>query len=358
MKLDFSLFGSGNKGLIGLDISSSSIKMVELGGDVLNPRVERYALELLPKDAVSQGKINNLEAVAEAVRKAWRRLGTSTKNVAMALPAATVITKKIVAPANLTEEQMEIQVESEASQYIPFPLEEVNLDFQIIGPAPGGVDEVEVMLAASKKEMVEDRVAIADSAGLVATVVDHESYAALAAFARVQEQLPDKGNNLIIALVDVGASQMNLTVLKNGQSIYSRDQEFGGNVLTQAIARQYGMSFDEAESAKRTAALPEGAESDLIRPFVKDFSEEVSRALQFFYTSTQYNRVDNVVISGGSAVLQDMDQAVAARVQVPTIVANPFVDLELSDKIRSRTLTDDAPALMVAFGLAFRRFDE
>jgi type IV pilus assembly protein PilM len=291
------------------------------------------------------------------VRRAWKRLGTTTRNVAMALPGSAVITKKIIVPAGLRDDELEAQVESEANQYIPFAIDEVNLDYQVLGPAPAVPDELEVLIAASKKEKVEDRVAVADAAGLKAVVVDVESFATLAAFELIQRQLPGAGNNLTVALIDVGASVMNLSVLRNGQQVYTREQAFGGSQLTQDIARHYGMSYEEAETAKRTGELPEGYEMELLNPFMENLALEVSRALQFFFTSTQYNRVDHIVLAGGCAVIPGIEEVVATRTQVNTLIANPFADMTLSDRVRSKSLLGDASALMVACGLALRRFD-
>lgn len=345
--------------MIGVDISASSVKMVELSelpkkaGYV----VERYAIEPLPKDAVTDGNINNLDAVSECLQRAWKRLGSRIKNVSLALPAAAVITKKIMLPAGLREEDLEYQVESEANQYIPFALDEVNLDFQVIGPAPSNPEEIEVLLAASRKANVEDRVAAAQAAGLRALVVDVEPYAAETAFEQIRAQLPDGAVDKCVALVDVGASVMNVNVLRNGQSVYSRDQQIGGDQLTQQIQGMFGLSAEEAESAKRNGGLPDNYESDVLSPFRESVVMEIARALQFFFTSTQYNEVDYIVLSGGCAVLPGLDDAVATRTQVSTMVANPFALMTLSSRIKPRQLQTDAPSLIVACGLAMRRFD-
>jgi len=352
------LFNPKARPLLGLDISSSAVKLVELTANGKEGyRVERYTIEVLPKDAVSDGNIANLEGVVYAVKRAWKRLGTSTRNVAMALPGSAVITKKIIVPSGLRDDQLEIQVESEANQYIPFAIDEVNLDFQVIGPAPSVPDELEVLIAASKKERVEDRVAVADAAGLVAVVVDVESLAALAAFELIERQLPDEGKNQTLALVDAGSNVMSLTVLRNGQQVYAREQAFGGAQLTQDIARHYGMTYEEAEAAKRAGSLPEGYEAELLAPFMENLALEISRALQFFFTSTQYNQVDHIVLAGGCAVIPGVDEVVATRTQVSTLIANPFANMVLSDRVRAKNLLADASSLMVACGLALRRFD-
>ena len=359
MRFDISaLLNPKARPLLGMDISSSAVKLVELTANGKEGyRVERYTIEVLPKDAVSDGNIANMDGVVDAVKRAWKRLGTSTRNVAMALPGSAVITKKIIVPAGLREDQLEIQVESEANQYIPFAIDEVNLDFQVIGPAPSVPDELEVFIAASKKERVEDRVAVADAAGLTAVVVDVETQAALSAFELIERQLPGGGKTQTIALVDAGSSVMSLTVLRNGQQVYAREQAFGGGQLTQDIARHYGMTYEEAEVAKRAGTLPEGYEGELLAPFMENLALEISRALQFFFTSTQYNQVDNIVLAGGCAVIPGVDEVVATRTQVSTLIANPFANMVLSDRVRAKSLLADASSLMVACGLALRRFD-
>jgi type IV pilus assembly protein PilM len=356
-----SLFKAKAPPLFGLDISSSSVKMLELvdagkkaGGGY---RVERYAIEPLPRDCVVDGNINNLEAVTESVKRAHSRMGTRTKHVAMAVPSGAVISKKIIVSAALREEELEVQVESEANQYIPFALEEVNLDFQILGPSPTNPDEQEVLIAATRKEKVEDRVAVADSAGLKALVMDVESFAQQTALSMVVQALPNAGKDLNVAVVDVGANVMQVTVLRNDQSVYTREQAFGGNQLTQDIVSRYGMTPEEAENAKRSGGLPDDFEVEVMKPFMENLSMEVQRALQFFFTSTQYHAVDHILLAGGSAVIPGLDEVVHTRTQVPSSVANPFSLMQASPKIPLKRLMADAPSLIVACGLAMRRFD-
>ena len=344
--------------LFGLDISSSSVKMLEIidaGKGAY--RVERYAIEPLARDSVVDGNINNLEAVTEAVKRAHKRLGTRTKHVAMAVPTGAVITKKIIVSGSLREDELEVQVESEANQYIPFALEEVNLDFQVLGPSPANPEEQEVMIAATRKEKVEDRVAVVESAGLKALVMDVESFAQQAALSLVVQALPNNGKDQNVAVVDIGANVMDVTVLRNDQSIYTREQAFGGSQLTQEIVSRYGMSPEEAESAKRSGGLPDDYETEVLRPFMENLSTEVQRALQFFFTSTQYHSVDHILLAGGSAVIPGLEEAVNTQAQVPTSVANPFALMQTSPRIQLKRLIVDAPSLIVACGLAMRRFD-
>ena len=345
--------------LIGVDISSSAIKLVELspaGRD--GYRLERYVIEPIAKETVTEGNIANLEAAGESLRRAWRRMGTNIKRVAMALPASAVITKKVIIPAAPREDDLEVQVESEANQYLPFALDEVNLDFQVMGQAPTGPEEVEVLIAASRKEKVEDRVAVAQSAGLKPVVMDVESYAAQAAIELVENQLPGKSQERIIASVDIGATVMRIAMFKDGQSLYVREQQIGGNQLTQEIARHFNIDPDEAEKEKRSGSLPDGYTQEVLQPFMENVSLEIARALQFFFTSTQYNKVDHILLGGGCAMLPGLEDIVANRTQVNTLVANPFSGMQVASRVSQRLLVQDAPALLVACGLALRRFDK
>ncbi len=248
-------------------------------------------------------------------------------------------------------------VEAEANQYIPFALDEVNLDFQILGPAPNNPDEVEVLIAASRKEKVEDRVAIAEAAGLKPRVMDVESYATQEAFRLIAPSLPANGRDQNIALVDIGAHVTHFYVLRNDQFLFSRDQAFGGNQLTHDIQRAFNLSPDEAESAKKNQGLPENYDADVLQPFMETLALEVTRALQFFFTSTAYNQVDQIVLSGGGALLPGLDELVAKRAGIASVVANPFASMSVTDSIRPRQLAQDAPLLLIACGLAMRSFE-
>jgi type IV pilus assembly protein PilM len=353
------IFNPKLRPLIGVDISSTAVKMVELAdAGKGQPRVERYAIEPLPKDAVVDGNLASVDAVAEALQRCWKRLGTSTKFVAMALPTAAVITKKITLPASLREQEMEVQVESEANQYIPFALEEVNLDFQVIGPAPSSPDDVEVLLAASRKEKVEDRVAAADVAELKPVVMDVEAYAVQAAYELVIKQLPKEGAGQIVALIDVGAAATKVTIMKDNQQIYSREQAFGGQMLTDEIMRAYGMGPEEAENLKRSGTPPDNYETEILHPFIENLAQEVARAMQFFFTSTPHNEVNHIILAGGSALIPGVAEIVGQRTNVNTILADPFAGMAISPRIRAKQLATDAPSLMVACGLALRKFDQ
>jgi type IV pilus assembly protein PilM len=352
-----SLFGQSSPPLVGLDISTSGVRLVELAVVGKNElRLERYASEPFPRGAVVDGNIENLEQVAEAVRRVWKKSGTRIKHVALGMPPASVITKKIILPAGLSEDQLEVQVESEASQYIPFALDEVSLDFDVLGPSAASVDDIEVMLAASRREKVEDRIAIAEAAGLSALVMDIESYAARAALDRVTAQLPQAGADQIVALFQIGAQVTHISVMLDGDTIYEREQPFGGNQLTQDIVRAYGLSFDDADAKKKSGELPEGYQAELLAPFLENAALEVTRAIQFFYTSTPYTRIDQLFLAGGCALIPGLLDIVASRTKISTAVVSPFKGMALGPSVRESALRQEAPAYLVACGLALRRF--
>ena len=358
LNLDF--FQTKSPSLIGVDISSSSVKMVELSMDGKGENaycIESYAIEKLPLDAMQEGGVANFDAVSEGLQRAWKRMGSKLHNVALALPAAAVITKKIVVPAGQREDDLAFQVENEASQYIPFALDEVDLDYQVIRSLPDNQDEIEVLIAASRKDKVEDRVAAALTAGLNAVVMDVEPYASQAAFELVERQLPEGGKDQVIALVDIGATTMTINVLHNGESVYMRDQTFGGNQLTQEIHNQFNLSPEDAEAAKRSGELPDNYKNDVLQPFCETLAVEVMRAIQFFFTSTQYTEVNYILVAGGCAAIPGLNETITERTQVSALTVNPFSGMGMSSRVISKQLDMDAPALLIACGLAMRSFD-
>ena len=311
MKFDF--FKNSTPPLIGVDISSSSVKMVELAeGGRGGYRLEAYAIAPLPRDAVVDGNITGLDQVVEIVKQTWKLLGSREKRLALSLPAAAVISKKVLMAAGLREEDMELQVELEANQYIPFSLDEVNIDFQVLGPA-AAADEVEVLIAAARKEKIEDRVAAAEGAGLKVAIMDMDTYATEAAYALASTQLSNNGRNQTVMIIDIGATTMHINVLHDNQSVYTREQAFGGTQLTQEIQRRFGLSPEEAEIAKRRGGLPESYGSEVLQPFMQSLALEISRAMQLFTSSTQYNRIDHLMLAGGCASIP----GVGSRSTVP-----------------------------------------
>ncbi|MDD5333637.1 MAG: pilus assembly protein PilM [Rhodoferax sp.] len=352
-----SLFSRQPAPMLGLDVSSSSVKLVELGQDKAgNLVLERCAIEPLERGWITDGNIEKFDEVAEAVRRLVKKSGTKAKNVAMALPPSAVITKKIVLPGGMSDQELEIQVETEANQYIPFPLDEVSLDFCVVGPSATSAGDIEVLIAASRKEKVQDIQGLAEAAGLKPVIVDVESYASRLATNRLIENLPNKGVGSIVALFEVGALTTSMQVIRNDEVLYDRDQAFGGAQLTQLIVRQYGFSLEEAESKKRSGELPEDYESSVLHPFVESMVHEIGRALQFFFTSTPHNKVDCVMLAGGSAALPGLTAAVTEHTSFPCSLVNPFDGMELGSGVRLKKMTREAPSYLTACGLALRRF--
>lgn len=352
-----SIFARGPSPLIGVDISSSSVKLVELGQQKTGGYIlERCAVEPLEKGWVVDGNIEKFDEVAEAVRRVIAKSGTKTKNVAMALPASAVITKKIVLPGGLSEQELEMQVEAEANQYIPFSLDEVSLDFCVLGPSATSAGDVEVLIAASRREKVQDRQGLAEAAGLKPVVMDVESYASRLAAGRLVDAMPNRGEDLIVALFEIGAMTTSMQVMRNEEVLYERDQAFGGAQLSQLIVRQYGFSPDEAETKKRSGDLPEDYVGGVLQPFVENLAQEISRAMQFFFTSTPHNKVDYVMLAGGSSALQGLTESITAQTGFACIQLNPFEGMEIGSNVREKKMLREAPSYLGACGLAMRRF--
>jgi len=315
--------------LLGLDISSSSVKLVELGRDKGGELVlERCAIEPLERGWVVDGNVEKFEEVADAMRRVVKKSGTRTRNVAMALPPSAVITKKIVLPAGLSEQDLEAQVEAEANQYIPFSLDEVSLDFCVLGPSTTSAGDVEVLIAASRREKVQDRQGLAEAAGLKPMIVDVESYASRLAAGRLIQALPNGGVDTMVALFEVGAFTTSMQVI----------------------------SAEEAENKKRNGDLPEDYGTAILKPFVDSLAQEVARALQFFFTSTPHNRVDYVMLAGGSAALPGLSDAVTSQTSFPCNLANPFEGMQVGAAVREKKMRREAPSYLTSCGLAMRRF--
>ncbi len=341
--------------LIGVDISSTAVKLLQLSRSGDRFRVEHYAVEPLPPNAVAEKNIIEVEAVGEAIRRAVSRSGSRVKNAAAAVSGSSVITKIIPMPADL-DDDMESQIELEAVNYIPYPIEEVNLDFEVMGPMPGNSEMVQVLLAASRSENVEARATALELGGLVAKVIDVEAFAIENAFSLMAGSINIPPNGLV-ALVDVGATMTTLNVLRGGRSIYTREQVFGGKQLTDEVMRRYSLSYEEAGLAKRQGGLPESYEIEVLDPFKEAMVQQVSRLLQFFYAGSEFNRVDHVVLAGGCASIPGIPEMVEEQLGVATVGANPLAQMTLGPRVQAHALAQDAPALMIACGLALRSFD-
>ena len=341
--------------MLGLDISSSAVKLLELSEQNNRFRVEGYAVEPIPPNSVVEKTITDIESVGETIRRAVRRSGTKATNAAVAVAGSAVITKTISMPAALNDDELASQIELEADQYIPYPIEEVALDFEVIGITEKNPEMVDVLLAACRSENVDARVAAVELGGLTAQIV--EAYALENAVALISSQLPEHGFDRTIAIVDIGSTMTTLNVLQDQRIIYTREQVFGGSQLTEEIQRRFGLSYEEAGLAKRQGGLPDNYGPEVLEPFKEAMAQQVSRSLQFFFSSSQHNAIDHIVLAGGCASIQGADELIAERVGIPTSIANPFSSMTLSPKVNAQALSDDASSLMIACGLALRSLD-
>lgn len=350
-------FKPKNPPLLGIDISSAAIKLLELSQSGSRYRVECYSVQPLPQDAVVDKNIANVELVGNALKTVVKNSNSRLKHAAVAVAGSAVITKVISMSAALNADQLEGEIELAADQYIPYSLDEVSLDFEVLGPSENKPEMVDVLLAASRKENVEDRVAALDMAGLKTKVVDVEAYAMENAFSLIADQLPEGGDHQTVAIADVGAAMTTLNVIYNKRIIYTREQSFGGRQLTEEIQRRYGLSYEEAGLAKKHGGLPDNYVSDVLDPFMQAMVQQISRSLQFFVSASVHRGIDAIVLAGGCASIPGIASLVAEQLGAPTIVANPFMKMTLSNRIKPQYLNNDAPAMMVACGLALRSFD-
>lgn len=349
------LFRKKSKAVLGVDISSSSIKLLELGKNGDRFQVERYASRPLPEGAVIEKNIINLEAVGEEMDKLGALAKAQTLRAAVAVSGSAVITKTIELNASLSDAEMENQITVEADQYIPYPLEEVAIDFERQRPSRKNEGMVEVLLAACKKENVDSRVEALEMGGFEAVCVDIEAYAMERAFGLLCSQmgLDSKG---IVAIMDIGATMTTIYIMRDGVSIYTREQVFGGARLSQAVQSHYGLSAAEAEKAIIAQELPDSYTSEVLEPFREELVEQLGRSLQFFFSSSQYNDVDLIVLAGGAASTAGLAEKVEEVLSTRTVVANPFARMTFSSKVNKAQLRNDAASLLLACGLALRGF--
>jgi len=309
-----SLFEQKKKPVLGLDVSSTTVKLLEFSRQGDGYRVENYAVRALPPNAVVEKNINDVEVVAQIIKAVVQSSRTKLKDAAVAVPGSSVITKVIEMPSDMSDEALETQISLEADQYIPYPLEEVAIDFDVLGVSEKNPDQIEVLLAACRRENVDMRATMLDLAELQAKVVDVEAYTMERAFSLVQEQLEDQEEQ-IVAIVDIGATMTTLSVLVDGKTIYTREQLFGGKQLTEEIQRRYGLSTEEAGLAKKQGGLPDDYEPEVLEPFKDAVVQQVTRSLQFFFSSSQYNDVDHIVLAGGVASMEGLAGLIERKIR-------------------------------------------
>ena len=343
--------------LLGIDISASAIKLLELSESGGKYRIESYAVEPLPANSVVEKNIADADAVGEAIGRAVKKSGSRTKYGAAAVSGSAVITKVITMSAGLSDEDMESQIQLEADQYILFQLEEVSMDFEILGPTEGNEEQVDVLLAASRSENVDLRIAALEVGGLEAKVVDVEAFALENAVAMMARELFGGGQGQVIAVADVGSAATTFSVLENLKIGYSTEQAVGGAQLTEDIQRRYGLSYEEAGLAKKQGGLPDNYGPEVLEPFKESMAQQISRAQQFFFSSSSIAQIDHLILAGGCASIEGISEIVETAVGIPTVIANPFANMSLASRVPAQALNNDAPSLMVSCGLALRSFD-
>ncbi len=351
------LFQKKQVPVVGIDISSTAVKVLQLGKVGNRYRVDRYAVEPLPQGAVVERDIRDTEAVGNAIKKAVQKARANTKYAAVAVSGSAVITRSIQMEKGLDDEAMEDQIRIEADQYIPYPLEEVNMDFRVLGDSASADNMVDVLLAASRSSNVDSRVEALEDADLVAKVVDIEAYAIERAYQLTKKKTVEHIENSVVAIIDIGATITSLNVLQNGQVIYNREQLFGGNQLTEEIQSRYGLSYQEAGLAKKQGSLPDDYEAEILIPFAEIITQQVGRALQFFFSASEFNSVNEIILAGGCASINGLDMMIQEHLGTPTRVANPFAEMSISSHVNTQALSSDAPAMMISCGLALRSFD-
>jgi type IV pilus assembly protein PilM len=352
------LLSRNQRQLLGLDITTSSIKLIELAMAGGLYRVESYAAEPTPPNAMNEKTLVDPDAVGEAIKRAVKRSGAKTREAAIAISGDAAITKVIQMPRGLREADLEAQVEMQADQYIPFPMDEVAYDFEVLGPSEKDGESLDVLLVASRSENVEQRRAAAAAAGLTARIVDVEAFALENACRLMTHQMPDGGIDHTVAVVDFGASSTTFSVLRNLKVVYTRDFAFGGQQLTEEIMRTYGLSMEEAGRAKKEGGLPHNYQAEVLDPFIDDMTQQVSRSLQFYLASgTGREQPDKILICGGCANIPGVGDVIQSRVGIAAERGDPLGQMKLSSRARAQAVQRDATALLTACGLALRSFD-
>ncbi|VEB36361.1 Tfp pilus assembly protein, ATPase PilM [Legionella cherrii] len=348
------LFQPKHRSILGIDITSTSVKVLEISGQEGALVVENYGREVLPSNAMDGNTIKDIDVVSRCIKKVIDRLHTSCKQVALAVPDAAIISKVIQINEGLNDEEMEELIVTEADKYIPYPIDEINLDFEILGQSEKNPHMLDVLIVASRAENVNQRVETAVRAGLDAIVIDVESYAVERAAQQIAKDLPASGQDKTIAIIDVGASYTHLFVLQGMKLVYSREEKFGGKQLIESIAEHYKMTLEQATLAKENGELPEDYEKEVLEPFKEDILLQIKRTLQFFYSTSQDGDVDHILLAGGLAKLPGLVSLVQERLGMSTTIANPFSYMTPGKMMNLDAVNNDAPSLMVACGLALR----
>ena len=355
-----SLFSLKPDPVIGIDISSTAIKLLELSRAGKGYKVESYDMEPLPEKAVEDKNIVEIEFVGEAIGRAVKRANPRTQYAAVAVAGPTVITKVITMDGGMSDNDMREQIEADPVTYLGQNVEEddVSFDFQVIGPNEKEPERVDILLAACRGETLEARKTVLELANLKPKVVDIEKYALENAFVMVARNDPEINEGETIALIEVGATTTTMNVLGDHKIVYAREEMFGGKQLTEQIQARYDLSYEEANLAKRNGGLPDDYETDILEPFKMEMATEISRMVQYYYSSSSYGKLSHILIAGGCATIPGIIEHINNKVGGHVSIVNPFAGMSIASRVSKKALMNDAPALMIACGLALRTFDE
>lgn len=350
------LFGKKPSSLMGLDINATSVTFLALGRQGQGYRVEAYAREPLAPNTLLDQHIADPEALAAALSRAWLKTGSRLKGAAVAVAGEALISKLIEMPAGLHADELEQQVRLEAGQYIPYPLEEVAIDFEVLGTLPGHPQRLQVLLVACRSERVEALETVLALAGLTAQVVDSEPLALERCLLMLAADLPAAADGAV-ALLDMGPNLTRFSVLHGRRVIYSREQLFGSWPLLEALQRRYALTLDAAVLAQRQGCLPQGCAEELLQPFEQELLQQVDRALQQFATSPQQQPLARLLLAGDGSCLAGLVRRVEEETGITALLANPFRSMTVSAQVDAQALNEQAPSLLLACGLALRGFD-
>jgi len=341
-------------GWVGVDIGSASVKLVALTKHGQSYQIEGYAIVSLPPTAVVDGNVETPDEVSDAIERGLKICGVSLSHAVTAVPASAVITKRLEISNAFVGMELEEQVQVEADQFIPYPLDEVALDFEVQGPVEKAPELNEILLVACRRDDTESREEAINGSGLKCEVIDIDTYAIERTLPLLEQGEP---GGQLVGIVDIGAATLTLNVFRSNKIIYNREQAFGGNDLTNMIHQHKGVAVAEVERLLHTGELDEDTMNMLVLPFRQTVVQQVSRALQFYYSSGSQGQLGKLYLAGGTAGLDGLATMVADEVGVGTQIANPFLNMQVASKINTARLQKDAPSLLKACGLAQRSFD-
>jgi len=351
-----SWFNRTQKASLSIDISVSAIKLLELSRTGNGYRVEHFSIISLPHDFAMQKKISST-ILAEGIKKAWEESGSTLKQAVVAVSESAIMTKTISLPASLTDDEIEEELIMSADQYLPYSLDDLYFDYAVQNINKNNPEMVDVLLVASRRENVDNRIEALSLAGLKASIVDVEAYAMRNAFSILPTPSPDINVDKTIALIDIGSTITSLTILYNGDVIYTGSQSVGGKQLTEEIQHHYNISYEKAGLAKKQGGLPDNYDELILYPFQKLLVQKIQRALQAFTSSNTNRSIDRILLAGGCASMTNIDKVVESHLNIPVKIANPFINMSLSQHIDLQAFYQKAPSLMLACGLALRGFD-